>query len=338
MTTPDTTLRPVDSTRVRSVIDRFAGLSIVIAGDLMLDSFVFGRVQRISPEAPVPIIEFEREDFRVGGSGNVAHNVRSLGGSAEIVSLIGRDEHGIRIRDALRSDGVGTVGVIVDDSRSTTRKVRIVTNRNQQVARIDYEQDHEARGEVEAALIAALERAAASAHAIVISDYLKGVVTRSLVVRAIGLAKDRGIPLLVDPKVPHLDYYHGATLLTPNNLEAETATHMRIHTHADARIAARTIRERMGCRTVLITRGEAGMWLLDDQAEGHLPAATREVADVTGAGDTVIGTLAIALAAGADALEAATLANAAAGVAVTKFGPSAVSTSELRSASSGSMG
>src|ERR1051325_5957346 len=110
MTTPSTTLRPVVATRVRSVIDRFAGLSIVIAGDLMLDSFVFGRVQRISPEAPVPIIEFQREDFRVGGSGNVAHNVRALGGSAEIVSLIGRDEHGIRIRDALRSDGVGTVG------------------------------------------------------------------------------------------------------------------------------------------------------------------------------------------------------------------------------------
>jgi D-beta-D-heptose 7-phosphate kinase/D-beta-D-heptose 1-phosphate adenosyltransferase len=210
--------------------------------------------------------------------------------------------------------------------------MRVVTSRNQQVARIDYESDHEARGDVEAALLAALDASANAAKAMVISDYLKGSVTRVLVARAVRIARERRIPVLVDPKIPHLEYYSGITLLTPNNAEAEAATHSRIRTPADAKVAARAIRDRLGCQGVLITRGEQGMWLLDDRNEGQLQAATREVADVTGAGDTVIAALALALAAGADMLEAATLANAAAGVAVGKFGPASVSPDELRSA------
>jgi rfaE bifunctional protein kinase chain/domain len=329
MPAPDVALRPVDRARSRALVAQLAGLPIVIVGDLMLDHFIFGRVNRISPEAPVPVVEFEREEFRAGGAANVAHNVRELGGLVEIVGLIGRDDHGAQVRDALQGAGIGTAGVILDESRPTTRKMRVVTSRNQQVARIDYESDREARGDVEAALLAALDAACATAKAVVISDYLKGSITRPLVARAVSLARDRGIPVLVDPKVPHLDYYAGVTLVTPNNAEAETAAHARIRTHADARAAAHAIRDRIGCRGVLITRGEAGMWLLDDASEGHLAAAAREVADVTGAGDTVIATLALALAAGADTVEAATLANAAAGVTVSKFGPSSVTPTEL---------
>jgi rfaE bifunctional protein kinase chain/domain len=329
MSTPELALRVVDKTRSRAIIDKLSGVSIAIVGDLMLDHFIFGRVSRISPEAPVPVVEFEREEFRVGGAANVAHNARGLGGIVQIVGLIGRDEHGVRVREALRADGIATSGLVVDDSRPTTRKMRVVTSRNQQVARIDYESDREARAEVEAALLAALEAAAASAKALLISDYLKGAITRRLLARAVSLARDRGIPVLVDPKVPHLDYYSGVTLVTPNNAEAEAATHTRIRTHADAKAAARAIRERLGCEAVLITRGEAGMWLLDRQNEGLLPVAASEVADVTGAGDTVIATLALALAAGADMVEAATLANAAAGVTVRKFGPAGVSPQEL---------
>jgi D-beta-D-heptose 7-phosphate kinase/D-beta-D-heptose 1-phosphate adenosyltransferase len=329
MPTPDVALRQVDRARSRAIVAQMAGLPIVIVGDLMLDHFIFGRVNRISPEAPVPVVEFEREEFRAGGAANVARNVRELGGLVEIVGLVGRDEHGAQVRDALRGAGIGTGGVVQDESRPTTRKMRVVTSRNQQVARIDYESDREARGDVEAALLAALDAACAAAKAVVISDYLKGSITRPLVARALSLARDRGIPVLVDPKVPHLDYYSGVTLVTPNNAEAEAAAHARIRTHADARAAARTIRERLGCRGVLITRGEAGMWLLDEGSEGHLAAAAREVADVTGAGDTVIATLALALAAGADTVEAATLANAAAGVTVSKFGPSSVTPEEL---------
>jgi rfaE bifunctional protein kinase chain/domain len=332
MPAPDIALRAVDRQRALDAVRRFAGVPVLIVGDLMLDHFVFGRVNRISPEAPVPVVEFDREDFRVGGAGNVAHNVCALGGTVEVVGVIGRDHHGTHLKDALRAGGIGIGGVVAEDGRPTTRKMRLVTSRNQQVARVDYESDREARGDVEAALIAALERASATAKAIVISDYLKGSVTRSVVARAVSIARDLRVPLLIDPKIPHLDYYAGATLLTPNNAEAEAASHTRIRTNAEAQTAARMIRDRLGCRSVLITRGESGMWLLDETGEGHLPAAAREVADVTGAGDTVIATLALALATGADLVEAATLANAAAGISVTKFGPSAVSADELRSA------
>jgi rfaE bifunctional protein kinase chain/domain len=332
MAIPDTALRPVDRARSEALLHRLSGLPIVIVGDVMLDHFIFGRVTRISPEAPVPVVEFDHEEFRMGGAGNVAHNVRGLGGTVALIGIVGRDEHGTRLKGALTRDGIGTAGLVTEDSRPTTRKVRIVTSRNQQVARIDYESDREARGDIETALVAALDKAAGSAKAIVISDYLKGTVTRPLVARAVGIARDRAIPVLVDPKIPHLDYYSGVTLLTPNNAEAETATHTSIRTDGEARAAARAIRTRVGCKSVLITRGESGMWLLDDSNEGHIPAATREVADVTGAGDTVIATLALALAAGGDMAEAATLANAAAGVTVSKFGPTSVSLEELRSA------
>jgi rfaE bifunctional protein kinase chain/domain len=331
MPAPEIALRPVDCARCLDVVRRFSGVGVLIVGDLMLDHFLFGSVNRISPEAPVPVVEFDHEEFRVGGAGNVAHNVRDLGGTVDVVGVIGGDDHGVRLADALRAQGVGLGGIVVEEGRPTTRKMRLVTSRNQQVARVDYESDREATGDVEKALIAALDNASGSARAIVISDYLKGSVTRALVARAVGIARDRGVPLLVDPKIPHLDYYAGATLLTPNNAEAEAALHTRIRTNADAHTAARTLRARLGCKGVLITRGESGMWLLDESGEGRLPAATREVADVTGAGDTVIATLALAMAAGADAVEAATLANAAAGISVSKFGPAGVSPDELRS-------
>jgi D-beta-D-heptose 7-phosphate kinase/D-beta-D-heptose 1-phosphate adenosyltransferase len=329
MPAPDVALRAIDRARVRDITHRFAGVPVAILGDLMLDHFVFGRVNRISPEAPVPVVEFDREEFRVGGAGNVAHNVRKLGGAVEVVGVIGRDDHGARLMEAMRADGIGIAGVVAEDGRPTTRKMRVVTSRNQQVARVDYESDREADGQVESTLLTALEKAAQSARAIVISDYLKGSVTRSLVARAVALGRDRGVPVLVDPKIAHLDYYSGITLLTPNNAEAEEASQTRIRTHAEARAAARLIRGRLGGAAVLITRGESGMWLLDESGEGHLAAAAREVADVTGAGDTVIATLALAMAAGADLVEAATLANMAAGVSVGKFGPAGVSPDEL---------
>jgi D-glycero-beta-D-manno-heptose-7-phosphate kinase len=332
MSAPDTALGPVGRRRAAAILERFPGVHILIVGDLMLDHFVFGQVNRISPEAPVPVVEFDREEFRIGGAGNVAHNVRGLGGSADVIGAVGNDEHGVRVQEALSAQGIGIGGVVVEAGRPTTRKMRVVTSRHLQVARVDYESDHEVGAPVEAQLLSALESAVRQARAVVISDYLKGSVTRALVARAVGLARDAGIPVLVDPKIPHLDYYSGVDLITPNQAEAEAATHTRIRTTSDARAAARTIRNRLACASVLITRGEAGMWLLDEQAEGSLAAATREVSDVTGAGDTVIATLSLALAAGANVVEAATLANAAAGVAVGKFGPAGVTPDELLNA------
>jgi rfaE bifunctional protein kinase chain/domain len=204
-----------------------------------------------------------------------------------------------------------------------------VTERNQQVARVDYESDDEISGEAERGIIESIRQIGADASAIVVSDYLKGCITRRVMRAAAEVAADRGIPLLVDPKIPHIDYYAGATVVTPNHHEAEAATHLHIRSAEDAGTAARAFRERARCEAVLITRGDHGMWLLGPDTEEHLPASAREVADVTGAGDTVIATMGLALAAGATFVEAAQLANAAAGLVVGKFGAATVTPGEL---------
>jgi D-beta-D-heptose 7-phosphate kinase/D-beta-D-heptose 1-phosphate adenosyltransferase len=247
-----------------------------------------------------------------------------------LVGLVGTDEAGTRLRSDLSRLGVDASGLIADKHRCTTRKLRVVTVRNQQVARIDYEEDGEVHGDVEAAIISRIEQLAPSADAVLVSDYMKGVVSLGVATAAIAAATRRAIPVLVDPKVPHIDYYAGATVVTPNHHEAEAVTHMRIRTSDDARAAARRFRERTRCESVLVTRGEHGMTVLGVEGEEELPAEAREVADVTGAGDTVIATMTLALAAGATLADAARLANRAAGIVVGKFGPATVSVDELR--------
>jgi len=313
------------------LLDTLAGRTILVIGDLMVDQFVIGTVERISPEAPVPIVRFDHETWRLGGAANVANNVLALGGSVEAVGVVGNDADGARLLEDLASRTIGTGGIISDASRCTTRKLRVVTTRNQQVARIDYEGDSDLASTIEATVIRRIGELAAAAHAIVISDYLKGVVTPQVAAAAAAAARAQGIPLLVDPKVPHIERYAGATIITPNHHEAESVTHMRIRTAADARGAARRFRARAGSEAVLITRGEHGMWLLGPgEDEIELPAEAREVADVTGAGDTVISALALAVAAGAFLTDAARLANRAAGIVVGKFGPATVTIEELR--------
>ena len=312
------------------LLDGLAGRSVLIVGDLMLDHFVIGRVERISPEAPVPIVHFDHEQFRMGGAANVAHNVIALGGKADTIGIVGADPDGTRLADELSRAGAGTSGIIKDSNRCTTRKLRVVTTRNQQVARVDYESDAEASGALESALIGKIEELSATAHAILVSDYLKGTISRGVAKAAVDAGRAQRIPVLIDPKVPHIDYYPGATVITPNHHEAESVTLMRIRSDDEARAAARRFRDRARCESVLITRGEHGMWLLTPETEMALPAEAREVSDVTGAGDTVIGALALALAAGAPLLDAARLANRAAGIVVGKFGPATVSLTELK--------
>jgi rfaE bifunctional protein kinase chain/domain len=326
-----------------SIVPRLAGRRVVVVGDLMLDQFIVGRVQRISPEAPVPVVEHLRDEFRLGGAANVAHNVRALGASPVLVGVVGDDEAGERLRSALADAGLPDRGLVPDGSRPTTRKVRIVTSRQQQVARVDYESDTEIAGDVERTLIARVLDEAAGADIVVVSDYLKGVVTWPLMQALRSREAGGGVRVLVDPKIPHLRYYAGASIVTPNHHEAEAATHRRIRTDEDARAAARAFRELTECESVIITRGEQGLWLAEGarvsghtaphegplQLETNLSARAREVADVTGAGDTVIATLAAALAAGASLREAAELANHAAGVAVSRFGPAAVTAEDL---------
>jgi D-beta-D-heptose 7-phosphate kinase/D-beta-D-heptose 1-phosphate adenosyltransferase len=310
----------------------FAGRVVLVVGDVMLDDFLIGRVERISPEAPVPVVLFEQEQFRLGGAANVAHNVTALGGRAEIVAVVGQDAEAGRVRAEIEALSIGVRGLVQDGSRRTTKKLRVVTTRNQQVARIDYETDREVAGAIEAEVVRQIEELSDGAHAILVSDYLKGAVSAAVAAAAVQAGQRHDIPVLVDPKVPHIDYYDGATIITPNHHEAEAVTHMRIRTGEEASAAARRFRERAGCESVLITRGEHGMWLLGPDGEMELPAEAREVSDVTGAGDTVIATLALALAAGASLGEAARLANRAAGIVVGKFGPATVTAEELRQA------
>jgi D-glycero-beta-D-manno-heptose-7-phosphate kinase len=321
-----------------ALLDRLGDRSILVIGDLMIDQFVIGTVERISPEAPVPIVRFDHETWRLGGAANVANNVVALGGRVDAIGVVGDDADGSRLLEDLAGRSIGTAGIISDPSRCTTRKLRVVTTRNQQVARIDYEGDSDLASTIEATVVRRIGELAAASHAIVISDYLKGVVTPQVAAAAAHAARTQRIPLLVDPKVPHIDRYAGATVITPNHHEAESVTHMRIRTADEAREAARRFRDRAKCGAVLITRGEHGMWLLGPDpdskdgadAEIELPAEAREVSDVTGAGDTVISALALASAAGASLVDAARLANRAAGIVVGKFGPATVTVDELR--------
>jgi rfaE bifunctional protein kinase chain/domain len=319
------------TTDLRALLERARGRAVLILGDLMLDHFVIGRVDRISPEAPVPVVQFDHESYRLGGAANVANNVAALGGTVEIAGLVGNDPEGSRLVANLRHAGIGTAAVIADGERCTTRKLRVVTTRNQQVARIDYECDRPASGELEEALARKIREAAAHADVVLISDYQKGSVTRTTAQAAIAAAKTKGVPSLVDPKVPHIDYYAGASIITPNHHEAEAVTLQRIRSADEARTAAQRFRERAQCDSVLITRGEHGMWLLGD-GEFDLPAEAREVSDVTGAGDTVIAAMALGLAAGGSLRDAARLANRAAGLAVARFGPVAITAEELSAA------
>jgi rfaE bifunctional protein kinase chain/domain len=328
------TLPALDAARARDLVGRFGGLPVLVVGDIMLDRFIVGRVTRISPEAPVPVVQFQSEHLRLGGAANVAHNIAALGGRASLVGIVGVDATAGRLREALSAAGIGIDGLVEDPSRPTTEKVRVVTERNQQVARVDYERDADAAGDTEHAIVDGIRRLGPGASTLLVSDYLKGAVTRPVVEAMLAAARSASlsggrVPLIVDPKIPHLGCYAGATLVTPNHHEAETATHVRIRTDDDARQAARDFRERTRCDAVLITRGEQGMWLSEANVEGSIPAVAREVSDVTGAGDTVVATLALALAAGATLTEAALLANHAAGIVVGKFGPATLTQQEL---------
>jgi rfaE bifunctional protein kinase chain/domain len=326
-----TSFAAISPDRARELVERFARLTVCVVGDVMLDRFVVGRVTRISPEAPVPVVRFEREYSRLGGAANVAQNLTALGAQVSLVGVVGRDAAAALLRTLLAEGGIPAEALVTDGARPTVEKVRIVTDRNQQVARIDYERDADVEDEVEDQLVEGVEAAASGANALLVSDYLKGTITRR-VVEALLQFKSATVPLVIDPKIPHLDCYAGATLVTPNHHEAEAATHRRIRTDEDAQAAAFDFRERAGCDAALVTRGEHGMWLSSQDGEGGIPALAREVSDVTGAGDTVVAAAALALAAGATLAEAAMLANHAAGVVVGKFGPATLSRDELLAA------
>ena len=320
---------PLSIPRAKALVAAMRDKRVLVVGDLMLDEFVWGRVSRISPEAPVPVVEVTGQSFHLGGAGNVAANVRSLGGTAVLTALVGRDPAGARVREALAAEGVVARLVDAGASRRTTLKTRIVAH-GQQVVRADQEDTGDAPRALETALVAALRSELGGADALVVSDYEKGVVTAGLLRRILPLARRMRVPVLVDPKPRHFRLYRGASVVTPNQLETEQVTGLRLVGPAELAAAGRRILSRLGCRAVLVTRGEHGMSLFErGRPPCHVPAAAREVFDVTGAGDSVIATFALALGAGASFVEAAALSNAAASVVVGKLGTAQATPAEL---------
>ena len=316
--------------RAHAIIGQFPSARVLVVGDVMLDRFVVGRVTRISPEAPVPVVLHDHDEVRLGGAANVAHNVAALGGAVTLIGVVGADTDAQALSTTMVEQQLDPSGLITAPDRRTTTKVRVVTTRNQQVARIDYETELPLSGDAERAVLAAIDAAIPDARVLVASDYRKGVLSHAVMRRLVLHAQTTGRPLLADPKVPDLRFYAGASCLTPNHLEAEAAVGFRIQSHEDARRAARAIIATAQVESVLVTLGERGLWLTYPACEGALAATAREVSDVTGAGDTVLATLALATAAGAAPHEAAALANAAAGIVVARFGAATVSADDLR--------
>jgi len=325
-------MRPLSPARARKLVKALAGRRVLIVGDVMLDEFVWGRVSRISPEAPVPVVEVTGRSDHVGGAGNVATNVRALGGEAVLAGVVGRDAAGTRVREALAAAGVADRLVDAGSARRTTLKTRIVAH-GQQVVRADQEDTSELPRALENELVRAVRRELPASSALVVSDYQKGVVSAGLLRRLLPLARRHGVPVLVDPKPRHFSYYRGASVVTPNQLEAEQVTGLRLSVPAELAAAGRRMLSLLACRAVLVTRGEHGMALFQRGARPlQIDATAREIFDVTGAGDTVIATLALALAARAPLPLAATLANHAAGVVVGKLGTASVAPDELLAA------
>jgi D-glycero-beta-D-manno-heptose-7-phosphate kinase len=314
---------------VENTLRRFSGKTILIVGDVMLDEFIWGRVRRISPEAPVPVVEVLDETYRLGGSANVAANVRALDGTPIPIGIIGRDRAADTLLDLFAKSGIDASGLIQPD-RPTTLKSRVIAH-NQQIVRTDRENKKALSPEMNADLAAAFIRHLPQASAVIVSDYDKSVVNRDLLSAILPKAQAAQVPVFLDPKVHHADYYRPITMITPNQREAELLTGLAIEDDTALAEAGRKLLQRFECEYALITRGEEGMVLFDRTSSHHLPTFAREVFDVTGAGDTVIATLALARAAGASMEESAILANHAAGVVVGKIGTATVSPPELLS-------
>jgi D-beta-D-heptose 7-phosphate kinase/D-beta-D-heptose 1-phosphate adenosyltransferase len=318
--------------RAGALLAAMRGRRVLVVGDVMLDEFIWGRVARISPEAPVPVVEVTGQSFHAGGAANVAANVRALGGEVVIAGVVGEDAAAERLRDLLLGSGIEPALASAPGDRPTTVKTRIVAH-HQQIVRADREQSDDIGPDLEAALLARLRAALPRVAAVVVSDYQKGVVTPGVMRALRRAARLRRLPLLVDPKVRHFELYRNATLVTPNQAEAEQATGIRIRSLSDLQAAGRRILAVVRCEAALITRGEHGMSLFRaGRRPLHIPTTAREVFDVTGAGDTVIATLALALAARAPLADAAVLANLAAGVVVGKLGTATLSAQELLAA------
>ena len=316
--------------QLQKVVQQFSDQPILVVGDLMLDRYVWGRVERISPEAPVPVVEVVKETVHLGGAANVAYNLAVLKARPLLVGVVGRDEAGDRLVEELHRQEISSEGIVRDKGRSTTIKTRIIAH-NQQVCRTDREDKTPlSQGTVDQ-MRSAYQPLLEQAKGMILSDYGKGALSAALVVGLIQEARRTKKFLAVDPKAGDFSVYRGASIVTPNKKEAVRASGVEIVDEASFIQAGEKLLEVTASDYLLITRGEEGMTLFDGKEHSHIPTVAREVFDVSGAGDTVIASLTLAVAAGASIRDAAILANHAAGVAVGKLGTAAATGEEILS-------
>jgi len=312
------------------ILDKFDRARVVILGDLIIDQYIWGKVSRISPEAPIPVVEVVRENFTLGGAANVASNLNALGASVEICGVVGCDSHGEMLLGMLKEKGIDTRLVVRDPDRPTILKTRIIAHK-QQVVRVDREDTRSLEGEGLARMKEHLKETIPNVDAMILEDYGKGVIQEGLLSEIIPMARGLGKIVTVDPKRDHFPFYKGVTAITPNRLEAEEATGIHISDEKGLHEAGAQLIERLQCDAALITMGDQGMCLFKDgDAPLKIPARAREVYDVSGAGDTVIAVFTSALVAGATFRQAAILSNVAGGLVVEKLGTAVVTREEIR--------
>ena len=321
---------PLTTDRIDQITAGMGQSKILILGDIMLDEYLFGTVSRISPEAPVPIVEITSDKYLLGGSANVAANIRALGDEPILLGTVGEDEASVKLSQILKEKRISSDFTVNDPSRRTTIKTRVIAN-NQQVVRTDKENSHELDPDIEQKVLNRFKAVADDISAVIISDYGKGVITLSLLEQVIDICIEKDIFVAVDPKETHFHNYRKVSVITPNHHEAGFAYGKRIRTQQDLLEVGNGLIEKLQAKSILITRGADGMSIFRTGEEPtHIPTFARKVYDVTGAGDTVIATFVSAICGGADLVEASIVANAGAGVTVAEVGTAAVSVARLR--------
>jgi len=318
-----------DSKYLKSVVEKFDKAKILVLGDVMLDEFIWGKVSRISPEAPVPVVDVNSESMMLGGAANVVANLHGLGGEVYLAGVIGKDRAGEIVRKELRKRKISAEGLVVDGGRRTILKSRVIAH-SQQVVRMDRENREDIEEPLLNQLMGYIKSLIPKIDALIISDYGKGTVTKKLLQALLPLVRENQKCITVDPKLANFFNYRKVTLITPNQTEVERALGVEIKSELDLFSAGKEILRRLNCESLLVTRGEEGMTLFEPNRKPvNIPTLAREVYDVTGAGDTVISTLTLALAVGTNKEEAARLANLAAGIVVGEVGTAAIMQKEL---------
>lgn len=310
----------ISAERLKQLKERFKGKRIAVVGDMMLDCYFWGEVKRISPEAPVPVIEIDNEFYRFGGAANCALNILKLGAEPIPVGIIGYDNHGSIFTGLMEEAGITSPGLMIDDTRPTTAKTRVIA-RNQHIVRIDQEKKDYINGEIEGRILGFVKENISQLDGLILQDYNKGVLTAVLIEEIIKLCNDNDVIVTVDPKFNNFFTYKNVTVFKPNRKETEDAFGIRIKNEQDIEHAGAKLLETLNASYVLLTLGEEGIAVFQKGSKARrIPTRARKVADVSGAGDTVISTLTVALAAGADIFEASYLANYAGGLVCEELG------------------